>query len=325
MTTPEEGKEYVDVRKKWPREDLDFTRWLAEHLDVLSGAVGMKLELIQKERPVGPFYCDILARRVGSDVRVAIENQMELTDHSHLGQLLTYASGLGTQIAIWIAPEILHEHAAALDWLNKSTNGPKFYGVKVMVLKTGNTLEPRFYPVVTPCRWNKDLSLQPGKVDPRKQRFRDFFRTLVDGLRDIDFPDWVTQDFGPADRLFRSRPDSGIRYAASLEGNGYTWVTLQIRMGNKELTNTVFDKLFKHKGSVEKCIPGQDWQWYKHENNLFSSINIRRAGSIDDSPEKVEQTRAWMLEMLPRLKIVFDPHVASILTDLQGERGANPG
>ena len=98
---------------------------------------------------------------------------------------------------------------------------------------------------------------------------------------------------------------------------------MQIRMENKELTNTVFDELFKfkHKGSVEACIPDQDWQWYKHENNRFSSINIRRTGSIDDPPEKLEETSTWMLEMLPRLKEVFDPHVASILKNLRGECG----
>ena len=116
----------VDVRNKWPREDLDFTRWLAEHLDVLSGAVGMKLELIQKEKQVGPFYCDILARDVDSDVKVAIENQLESANHSHLGQLLTYAAGLEAQIAVWVAPEILYEHAAALHWLNTWTSAPKF-------------------------------------------------------------------------------------------------------------------------------------------------------------------------------------------------------
>ena len=328
MITPEQGTEYVGVRNMWRDEALDFTPWLADNLHELKKILGVDLELDQTEKAVGPFSCDILARTVGSDVKdkgvvnVAIENQLEPTDHSHLGQLLTYAAGLDAQIAVWVAPEFLYEHAKALDRLNKSTHDErKFYGIKLKVLKTGNSLEPRLYPVVTPCVWNKDLSLQPGAVDPRKQRFRDFFGALVDKLQAIDFPDWVTQNFGPADRLFRFRPDSGIRYAVSLEGNGYAWVTLQIRMENQELTNTLFDELLKNRGSVEACIPDQDWQWYKHENNLFSSINIRRAGSIDDPPEKLEETSAWMLEMLPRIKEVFDPHLARTLKKLRGENG----
>lgn len=322
MTTPEEGTDYVDVRSMWPREDLDFTRWLAEHLDMLSEALGVNLKLVQKEKSVGPFYCDILAIEVGTGTRVAIENQLELADHSHLGQLLTYAVGLDARIAVWVAPQFLYEHAEALDRLNKCTgDGLRFYGVKVMVSRTGAGLEPRLCPVVTPDGWNKKHSLPRGAVDPRKQRFSDFFDALIDKLSDIDFPDWVTHNFSPADRLFRCRPDSGIGYAASLEGNGYAWVTLHIRMEDTELTKTVFDELFRSKEAIEASIPDQDWQWYRHDNYLFSSINIRRPGSIDDPPEKLEETGTWMLDMLPKLKEVFDPRVTSTLKELYDERG----
>ena len=134
MTTPTEGMEYVDVHKKWQLEALDFTPWLAENLKMLSGALELELELVQREAPVGPFFCDILAKELGSGVQVAIENQLELTDHSHLGQLLTYAAGLDARIAVWVAPDFQYEHAEALHRLNKWTrDGPKFYGVKVSV------------------------------------------------------------------------------------------------------------------------------------------------------------------------------------------------
>ena len=314
MTTQEEGMEYADVRNEWPREDLDFTPWLAKNLDVLRDAVGVQLKLIQKEKQVGRFYCDILALEVDSDVKVVIENQLEVTDHNHLGQLLTYAAGLDAKIAVWVATDWLYEHAMALHRLNESTHSDrKFYGIKVMVLKTGNASEIRLCRVVTPDGLNKCLTLSPSEVDTRKQRFNDFFEPLIQKLNKIDgFPSWVTKAYGPADRLFRWRPDSGIRYAASLESNGYAWVTLQIRMEKKEHTNAAFEKLFEHKKNVEACIPDQDWKWYKHENRWFSSINIRRTGSIDDPPEKLEETRTWMLDILPRLKEVFDPHVASI-------------
>ena len=104
MTTPIEGMESVDVHRKWPHEALDFTPWLAENLKMLNGALKLELELVQREAPVGPFFCDILAKEVGSGEKVAIENQLELTDHSHLGQLLTYSAGLDALIAVWVAP-----------------------------------------------------------------------------------------------------------------------------------------------------------------------------------------------------------------------------
>ena len=119
MTTPDEGMEYVDVHERWRYEDRHFTPWLADNLHMLGGALGMNLKLVQTEKPVGPFFCDILAKERGSGVQVAIENQLEWTDHSHLGQLLTYAAGLDARIAVWVAPDFQYEHAKALHRLNK--------------------------------------------------------------------------------------------------------------------------------------------------------------------------------------------------------------
>ena len=321
MIKPEEGKEYVDVRSKWPREDTDFTRWLADHLDVLHNAVGMKLELIQKEKQVGSFFCDILAREVGSGAKVAIENQLESANHSHLGQLLTYAAGLEAQIAIWVAPEILHEHAAALHWLNTWTSGPRFYGVKVMLLKNGNTLEPRFYPVVTPDGWNKEITLPSKSVDPHKLQFDAFFRPLVTELLRANFAAKALNHFNCTGRRFPSDRNPGIWYAASLEGNNDSWVTLHICTVDKDLTKRVFHELEQDKEAVEASISlatGQEWHWRRHPNYLFSSINIRTDGSIDDPPEKLAETRTWMLAMLPQFKEVFELRVEGILTKLQG-------
>ena len=315
----------MHVRNRWPNEAADFTKWVAESLHMLSDALGgVKLELVQREAPVGPFFCDIMAREVGSGVTVAIENQLEWTDHSHLGQLLTYAAGLDAKIAVWVAPDFQYEHAEALHRLNKWTReGRRFYGVKVMVLNTGNALEPRLYPVVTPDGWHKDITQPRGAVDPRKQQFHVFFRPLIAELLRTDFADNATRNFGPDDRIFPSRLNPGVGYAASLDRKNHAWVTLQIRLNDKDLTKRVFDELEKDKGAVESCIsttgPGQEWHWYRHTPYTFSSINIRRDGSIDDPPEKLAETRTWMLEMLPRLKKVFDLRVAKILKELQAK------
>ena len=90
----------------WQHEALDFTPWLARNLHLLGKELGIELELVQREKPVGSLYLDILAREVGTDVLVAIENQLEWTDISHLGQLLTYATkSVMHMIAIWVSPE----------------------------------------------------------------------------------------------------------------------------------------------------------------------------------------------------------------------------
>ena len=323
MTTPEEGMEYVDVHRKWPHEALDFTPWLAANLAMLSEVLGVKLELVRMEAPVGPFFCDILAREVGSGEKVAIENQLEWSDHRHLGQLLTYAAGLDAPIAVWVAPDFQYEHAEALHRLNKWTrDGLRFYGVKVMVLNTGNALEPRLYPVVTPEDWNKDITLPQGAVDPSKQQFHAFFQPLVAELCGTGFADKAIRRFGSTDRLFPSRINPGIGYVASLEGNNDAWVTLHIQTNDKGLTKRVFDELMRDKGAIEQSIaadPGEEWHWYRKNAHAFSNINIRRNGSIDDPPEKLEETRAWMRDLLPRLKEVFDPRVEKILKELQAK------
>ena len=316
MTTPTEGMEYVDVHKRWRYEDRHFTPWLADNLHMLGGALGMNLKLVQTEKPVGPFACDILAKELGSGERVAIENQLELTDHSHLGQLLTYAAGLNAGIAVWVAPDFQYEHAEALHRLNKWTrDGRRFYGVKVMVLNTGNVLEPRLCPVVTPDGWNQEITLPPGAVDSRKLQFRAFFQPIIDKLLGSGFADKAIFLFGMTARRFPSgHPD--VWYAASLVNSG-AWVTLHIQA--EKGPNCVFRKLMQDKAAIEKCIaathPGQEWHWFEHLPYTFSSINIRRDGSIDDPPEKLEETRAWMLALLLRFKEVFEPRVQDMLKE----------
>ena len=322
MTAPEHGIEYLDVRNMWKDEAIDFTPWLADHLDMLNDALGVTLELVQKEKPVGPFYCDILAREVGSGVKAAIENQLALTDHSHLGQLLTYAAGLDSLIAVWVAPDFLYEHAKALHRLNKSTRDEfRFYGVKVTLQRSGDAPPvPCLRPVVTPAGWNEDLSLPQGTVDPRKQQFHAFFQPIIDTLFKARFADKATQYFGNTGRIFPSQVNPDIGYAASLENDNSAWVTLQIRTEDK-LDKRVFDALKKEKTNIEACISEQEWHWHRHPAFSFSSINIRRDGSIDDPPKKLEETRAWMLDMLPKFKTVFERRVASILKELGSESG----
>ena len=322
MTTPEEGMEYVDVRAEWPHEALNFTPWLAKNLNLLSEATGLKLELVQEEAAVGPFSCDILAKEVDSGISAAIENQLEWTDHSHLTQLLTYAAGLDARIAIWVAPEFRYEHAATLHWLNEWTpDDLRFYGVKVELVKTNDSpYEPRLQCVVSPDGWNKDITQPQGAtMSPLSQRFQDFFQPLITELHKAGFANQPIHMFGNNDRAFPSRLNPGIWYVVSLERTNDAWVTLHIRAEDKDLTKRIFDELMTDRESIESSIdgtPDPEWRWNRHTASGFSSANIRRNGSIDDLEEELEKTRAWMLDMLPKLKEIFEPRVEKILGNL---------
>src|SRR5262245_39712660 len=130
----------VDVRKVWPHEAGDFTPWLAEHLDYLTNAIGLELEVEATEVSVGAFRVDIKAREIGSDAVVIVENQLEATNHSHLGQLLTYAAGLESAYVVWVATTIRREHRTALRWLNENTTtGFGFFGIELETVKIGDS------------------------------------------------------------------------------------------------------------------------------------------------------------------------------------------
>lgn len=157
--------EPVEIRKAWSSESGDFTPWLAnEHnLKLVSDIIGADLQLEATEKSVGPFRADILCKDTLTNSFVLIENQLEWTDHSHLGQLLTYAAGLDAATVIWIALKFTAEHRAALDWLNKiSGPGFNFFGLEIEVWQIGDSLlAPKFNLVCQPNDWTKGIASPP--------------------------------------------------------------------------------------------------------------------------------------------------------------------
>jgi len=125
MSTKNLGRLHkVDLREAWTSESIDFTPWLAQedNLKLLGEVIGIELELESQEKEVGPFRADILCKNTANDSWVLIENQLARTDHSHLGQLITYAAGLNAVTIVWIAERFTQEHRAAMDWLNERTD-----------------------------------------------------------------------------------------------------------------------------------------------------------------------------------------------------------
>ena len=166
--------EKVSPRTYWEREDTEFTPWLAqeENIALLGDTIGIELEVQEQEAAVGPFRADILCRNTANGSLVLIENQLERTDHTHLGQLFTYAAGLDVVTIVWIARHFREEHRAALDWLNRITNEDfHFFGLEIELWRIDESrLAPKFNLVVKPNDWSKIVkeaaSLQRGKWTP---------------------------------------------------------------------------------------------------------------------------------------------------------------
>lgn len=138
--------EDIEARRAWAHEAHVFTPWLADNLDRLSQAVGIPLELTGREVSVGRYSADILATNPVDGSVVLIENQLEPSDHTHLGQIMTYLAGLEAQVMIWIAPTFREEHLSALRWLNQHTaENFAFFAVRLRVVRIANSpLAPLF-------------------------------------------------------------------------------------------------------------------------------------------------------------------------------------
>lgn len=153
--------EKLDLRKFWKKESTDFTPWLAkeENIQLLGETIGIELEVQGQEESVGPFSADILCRDTINDHFVLIENQLEKTDHTHLGQLMTYAAGLDAVTIIWIAQKFTEEHRAALDWLNRITDDTfTFFGIEIELYKIGDSAPAPLFKIVSkPNDWSKQV------------------------------------------------------------------------------------------------------------------------------------------------------------------------
>lgn len=146
-------------RDAWSNEAFDFTPWLAENIDQLAEEIGIDLELTDTEVAVEGFSADIVARDPTSDRMVLIENQLEPTDHGHLGQIMTYLAGLKADIAIWISPRFNEAHLSAVRWLNEhSADGFSFFAIKLRVVRIGDSpFAPVFEVLEKPNDWDRQL------------------------------------------------------------------------------------------------------------------------------------------------------------------------
>jgi len=184
--------EQVALRTIWVDEADDFTPWLAkpENLRLLGETLGLELEPESEEVAVGSFWADIVCRDTADGSKVIIENQIEKTNHVHLGQILTYTAGVGAQTIVWISSKFTEEHRAALDWLNEHTTEEiSFFGLEVELWRIGNSpAAPKFNIVSKPNDWQKTFrqktSTGEGPISEEKQLQFEFWSAFKPWLEE---------------------------------------------------------------------------------------------------------------------------------------------
>ena len=301
----------VPVKQVWMNEAHDFTPWLAKNLSSLGDALGLKLELVQEEAAVGRYFVDILAEDTINGVLVVIENQLEWTDHDHLGKVLTYAGWHDSNTLIWVAPTFYEEHRSALDWLNRWTPEViQVFGVEVHTTKVGDLdAAVEFVPVVFPTTWSKTDENRPSPAKIQSVALREFFQPLVDDWRNAG----LTDKKKAASVRYHPFPSgvSGLTYYASLENDGKAWVYIPGGTANLDELRKV-----ECRQRIENELDMSEDTRINWRVSGSGSLGVYRKGSLDDSEEDLEEIRKWMFEYLLKFKKVFNPRIEAIQGEL---------
>lgn len=255
--------EEVPLREVWKHEERGFSAWLVNNLDALSNALGMNLVEAQREVKAGSFEVDLVAEDDQSN-RVIIENQLEATDHDHLGKVLTYLTNLDAKTAIWITRHPRPEHIRAIQWLNETTpDDIAFYLVKLTAIRIGDSPPaPLFTSIVAPSQTSKDFCKQKKELAETDVLRWEFWKQFIE----------LARQKGISSLAARTPPKK--TWLAVSAGNGFffnyvfkniTEVSLWFHLGTKEENEAFFEKLLSHKKEIETSFGG-NLIWNKNEH-----------------------------------------------------------
>lgn len=310
--------ERVELRNIWISESTDFTPWLAEDENIarLGEVIGMDLELEGKERSVGPFKADVLCKDSMTGNWVLIENQLERTDHTHLGQLLTYAAGLEAVTIVWLAQRFTEEHRAALDWLNKITQDQfSFFGIEIELLRIGNSdPAPNFRVISKPNDWQRKVSeahTNTELTDTEKLRL-EYWAKLAEYIsskskilacRKPPPNHWYSFGIGSTDAHLSARVNTKDRKVQ---------VALTLAPANAK---ALFAYLKNSEQDIETKI-GARLDWRELPDNKRSYVELSRSCEPTDRSDWNSQHQ-WLCEGLESFHKTFSPLVRSFRVENQ--------
>lgn len=307
--------ERVDLRDIWGNEAGDFTPWLAKegNLGLLGETIGLELELEAQEKTVGPFRADILCRNLATEGWVLIENQLERTDHTHLGQLLTYSAGLNAVTIVWVASRFTDDHRAALDWLNEITDERfNFFGLEIELWRIGDSpVAPKFNAVCKPNDWTKSIAtgvLDPDGITETKQLQLEYWTALREYLLEN------SKTLKPQKPL----PQHWTNFA--IGRSNFTLMafvntqTPRIAIGLAITGNEAkphYHLLKQDREAIEEEL-GVRLEWMELPNKKESRIMLRRQGENPGDRQRWAEQHEWFRKQLEAFREVFGPMVKGL-------------
>ena len=254
-------EEIKDLRTVWPHEALDFTPWLSQddNISLLADAIGIDITVDETESSVGDFNVDIFASETGTDRKIIIENQLEDTNHDHLGKLITYASGKSADIVIWVVKHAREEHKAAIEWLNNHTDDSVgFFLCEIKLYRIGNS-EPavKFEVIEKPNDWTKEVKKSESITETQQLRY-DYW---------VAFEDYAFKNPIFAKNFKKRKPSKNHWLNFSIGSSACHIIVSQIKQRNEldvELyisdDTELYNSLFENKTDIE-LTSGLSFDW----------------------------------------------------------------
>ena len=299
----------VDIRSVWAHEQYDFSKWLAEEDNIrkLGQELNLSLTDVETEQFVGSYRCDIISKDELTGKSVLIENQLEQTNHDHLGKIITYASGLDAEVVVWIVAHARSEHASAIEWLNKHTDDDiSFFLVEIHAYTIDDSSPaPMFKIIEQPNDFAKTVKAiaQKGELSSAETHRLEFW---------TQFNDVIDQRGKP----FNKRKASSDHWYTVAIGSSQCYISIdlvnkehRIRVGiwirdNKEL----YDKFFDHKEEIE-AIAGRQLNWDRLDGKKASTICTYIPGLNFNKKENYPDLMNKIIDLAITLRSAFTPFI----------------
>ena len=300
--------EIKDLRTVWPHEALDFTPWLSQddNIALLADAVGLDITVDETESAVGDFNVDIFASETGTDRKIIIENQLEDTNHDHLGKLITYASGKSADVIIWVVKHAREEHRAAVEWLNNHTDEKiGFFLCEIKLYQIENSQPAvKFEVIEKPNDWAKEVKKNETANSTQQQRY-DYW---------VAFQDYAFQNVQFAKNFNRRKPSLDSWMNFSIGSSACHIAVSQIKKRNElyvELyiseDKELFYSLLQQKDSIE-ADAGLTFEWRELPERKASRIVLSKNVSFEDKDQWTAQFD-WLIDVMLKMKQAFKKHL----------------
>ena len=293
-----------DLRSIWKNEEYDFTPWLAkeQNIKLLSDELGISIKVLKTEASVGKYSLDILAVTEDTNENIIIENQLEITNHDHLGKVLVYGAGYDAKTIIWIVKDYNEEHKQAIEWLNEhSDENINLFLVKIELFRIGNSeIAPHFEVISQPNDWTKTIRSNQSNTE-------------LTGMKLVDLNFW--QGFG--EYLSENRTTFSIRKAQPQHwyslaiGSSDCHIDLTVNKSGEiacslwiENNKNLYNRFFEHKDEIEMEL-GYSVKWDYKEESKASSVYIRSDFRLDLKSNDLSKGYEWLLSKAEDFKRVF--------------------